>query len=841
MTTTDPHRSTTDLGRRSKGPDPFSNNLLATIVVIILLNLVTCLASAVEHPSAQVAKANRRKALDRQRRVIFNDDTYELSRKDANTPEGFLRRRLQPLTGTHVDTISWSVLGGWADAPVYDSKVQPIYGDAHGGPPPYWSAVTKNVKQLIAAGHCPLQIVIDFAHQNDMELFASVRMNDCHDSFIAGGVTLWKKAHPEFLVDRADVPQDKDKHPLGLYVIAQDFSQQEVRDRKFEIIEEVCRRYDIDGIDLNFIRHPVFFSRTMRGLPVTDEQRGIMTTFVERVRRLTEAEGARRGRPILVAAVVPDNLRLATNVGLDVEAWIKRDLIDIVIPGLGYAPFSLPVKKFTDFAHEYGVKVYPCINIQAPRGVAGSAISDGHRGVATNWYRDGADGLFFWNLGTPIEYKSGDELVAIRERHYATLSELGDPGAIKYKDKLFAVDSPVLSYYQHISSTPPLPVELESRSVKQVPFTVGDDVRAAEKEGRLANVKLVLRFADRVHRDALGGSLRLNGHALQDGQVTGEDERQWEYDLSAQLINQGLNTLEASYNGGQNRVTLSGLRLFVRYTEPSASKRAGSVRVASLSILPKKWDKDANSKKIERMVREAAERGAQLVITPEGVLEGYVVNEVNGEQDSAKKKALTRRFHELAEPIDGRYIKRFQRLSDELDIHLVLGFLEVDSDRLYNTAALLGPAGELVGKYRKTHFAQGYDVNPPGYTPGKDYPVFDTGSIKVGVMICFDRALPEPARLLALGGADLIVCPAYGGYGELNRWRMRVRANENDVHVVFTHPQQSLIIDRTGSPLAEKTEADAIVLSDIPSTGPTRTNPRLRNRRPETFDKLNSR
>ena len=274
--------------------------------------------------------------------------------------------------------------------------------------------------------------------------------------------------------------------------------------------------------------------------------------------------------------------------------------------------------------------------------------------------------------------------------------------------------------------------------------------------------------------------------------------------------------------------------------EPSTSSPKSSLRVASLSILPKKWDKTSNSRKIEQMVRQATRQGAQLIITPEGVLEGYVIEEFIKEQDSTKKAELGRRFHNLAEPINGHYIKQFQRLTDELDIHLILGFLEVDGDRLYNTAALLGPDGELVGKYRKTHFAQGYEVNPPGYIPGEDYPVFDIGQLKIGMMICFDRTMPEPARLLALGGADLIACPAYGGYGELNRWRMRVRANENDVHVVFTHPQQSLIIDRSGKALVEKTEADAIVLSDIPTDRPTKTNPRLRNRRAETFDALRS-
>ena len=61
------------------------------------------------------------------------------------------------------------MLGGWADAPVYDSKVQPIYGDAHGEGPRYWTAQTKNIKAMVQAGTCPLRVTIDFAHENGME------------------------------------------------------------------------------------------------------------------------------------------------------------------------------------------------------------------------------------------------------------------------------------------------------------------------------------------------------------------------------------------------------------------------------------------------------------------------------------------------------------------------------------------------------------------------------------------------------------------------------------------------------------------------------------------------
>ena len=118
-----------------------------------------------------------------------------------------------------------------------------------------------------------------------------------------------------------------------------------------------------------------------------------------------------------------------------------------------------------------------------PLRVAESGLSEGHREVATNWYCAGADGSFFWNLGAAIEYKTGKELVAIRDRYDGTLSELGDPGPMRYKVKFFAVDDPVLSYYRHISSTSPLSVELENGQLRQVQFTVGDNVSSAEKDG----------------------------------------------------------------------------------------------------------------------------------------------------------------------------------------------------------------------------------------------------------------------------------------------------------------------------------------------------------------------
>lgn len=271
----------------------------------------------------------------------------------------------------------------------------------------------------------------------------------------------------------------------------------------------------------------------------------------------------------MLAAIVPDNFQLAKNVELDVETWIKEDLIDMVIPGLGYAPFSLPVSDFTKLAHQYGVKVYPCINRKAPQHVPDEAVSEGFRGIAANWYRAGADGIFFWNLGTPFEYKTGQELITIRNRYYATLSELGEAEALIGKDKLFCVDDPVLSYYQHVSSQRLLPVQLTQQQARQVVFEVGDDFQAADKQGRLSQLMLNLLFEGPAWEQDL--NLRLNGEPLLGGEVVVRSGEILEinYRLSAAQVKLGRNVLEVSLkqvpDNVEKLVKLDGIKLWVRY------------------------------------------------------------------------------------------------------------------------------------------------------------------------------------------------------------------------------------------------------------------------------------
>ena len=518
------------------------------------------------------AKRARAEAAAGPRRIIFNDDTHELALEDSNTPEGFLAHRIVPLAETQVGTIAWSVLGGQFDAPVYDSKIQLIYGDAHGGPLSYWPRVTDNVKALVRAGRCPLQLIVDFAHENRMEAFASVRMNDCHDSFMdANGKTIWKTTHPELMVDTSGMLPE-----FELYASAQDFSHEPVRQRKLEIIEEICQRYDVDGFELDYIRHPVLFSRRMRGEPCTPEETGIITGLMRRIREITEAAAERRGRLMLVATRVPDTFARALDNGMDLRAWIKENLVDILIAGGGYAPFSLPVEEFVEAARPHGVTVYPCINT----GTAGT-LADGEflrcvRGLAANWYKAGADGVYTWNLGTPFEFRAGRELDEIRNRYYACLSEIGEAGRLVGKSKLFCVDNgegEVMPYYAHISSRWPLPITskhgvLRTGLIGRVPLVVGDDLEARRPD----RATLTISIDDAGWRDAL--LFRLNGHELQDGEfVPGADDDgggRLDFAVTAPPLKTGRNFVEvaASQMGiPDNPVKVSAIKLRVEYAQ----------------------------------------------------------------------------------------------------------------------------------------------------------------------------------------------------------------------------------------------------------------------------------
>jgi len=260
----------------------------------------------------------------------------------------------------------------------------------------------------------------------------------------------------------------------------------------------------------------------------------------------------------------------------------------------------------------------------------------------------------------------------------------------------------------------------------------------------------------------------------------------------------------------------------------SAEQDKGFV-LGALSLTPEPWDKAANFAKLEKYARQAAALGAQVIVAPEGFLEGYV-----GNQGRTPDLAWERYAHKAAEDLNGPLLTKVRALAKELRVYLMLGFAEKREGKVYNSAVMFSPEGGVASHYSKSHTMN----DEPFNTRGAEFPVVDTEYGKWGTLICFDRQVPETARILALKGADMIFVPAWGGYGEMNDQMMRVRAYENGVNLAFVHPKRALLIDATGTILAQNQgEHDQVVVGRM--TVPTkRKHSLLKYRRPELYQEL---
>lgn len=360
----------------------------------------------------------RQQARDRPRRVVFNNDGGEpVVEMKKPTAQDFLDCRTTKLAGTHVDSILYCTRTSGFGVFTHFTKIGQVFTCTEG------RYAGNQMSALLQAGLDPLQMQIDFGRKHNIEVFWSLRMNDTHDGSKADyGPILFrdnklKNEHPEYLLGTIKKPP---RHGAWSAV---NFALPAVRDLAFRYIEEVCQNYAIDGIELDFFRHPVFFKSTSRGEPATQAELDAMTDLVKRVRTLTEQVGKKRGRPILIAMKVPDSLEYCKTIGLDLETWLKEDCLDLLIPG-GY--FQINDWDYSiALARKYGVKVYPSLDESRLRDKDANALrvaTAGYRGRAASAWAAGADGIYFFNFN--------DTQPAV-----ALLKEAGDPQELFKRDR----------------------------------------------------------------------------------------------------------------------------------------------------------------------------------------------------------------------------------------------------------------------------------------------------------------------------------------------------------------------------------------------------------------------
>ena len=255
---------------------------------------------------------------------------------------------------------------------------------------------------------------------------------------------------------------------------ALNYAHPRVRALKLRIAEEFFERWDFDGIELDWLRHSLYFPRG------TERESGKhLTDFMRQIRKRLKARAEKRGRPIEIAVRIPERVEWCLEGGFEVPTWIEEDLVDILILGQGLT--ALPSMNGLRKLMTRELPIYPCIFAYGN----GYPVSPDEviRGNAANLWRDGANGLytFNWFFYGPWRQK--------------ILEEIADPQRLGGKDKDYTLmqrfeptpREPGADYlrYNTILKDAPVPFSIKvADGPKEVPVPLADSQSPAGESPR---------------------------------------------------------------------------------------------------------------------------------------------------------------------------------------------------------------------------------------------------------------------------------------------------------------------------------------------------------------------
>jgi omega-amidase len=247
----------------------------------------------------------------------------------------------------------------------------------------------------------------------------------------------------------------------------------------------------------------------------------------------------------------------------------------------------------------------------------------------------------------------------------------------------------------------------------------------------------------------------------------------------------------------------------------------------------------SNLNKISVFIKKAAEEGCRVVIFPEMADTGYDVSQVARYASSWERGP----------------IERIQKDAIQGSLYVICGLSELVNGRIYNVLAVVGPDGQLMTKYRKTHLAAFSPLHEDKiFTPGNSFETVQIGDMIWGLMICYDLRFPEFSRSLALEGSEVLVLSSAWPFPRLRHWNTLIaaRAIENQVFVAaanyvgknasVTFCGSSRIVDPFGVTIASASEErEVLIVGEIEKTEVDRvrkTMPVLEHRRNDLYDQV---
>lgn len=259
----------------------------------------------------------------------------------------------------------------------------------------------------------------------------SLRMNDCHYNDIPDHPfhgKFWKK-NPHFIRQNAE----------GYFAGCLDYEREEVRSHYMALIEETLERYDIDGLELDFLREPYIFSRGRE-----NEGANILTSWITELRNRVFHAADRRGHPVKLCIRVPSDPETAQGMGFNIPEWLNRKLLDVLVvaPRWATLEFDIPIEKWReipgmlDITLAAGLEIlyrpYPeyapvIVSPELARGAAALLLSKGADAIYLfNYFQDGhANGK--WAL--PVYKETLDSMNSLE-----VLKQMSRSVGVTYKD-----------------------------------------------------------------------------------------------------------------------------------------------------------------------------------------------------------------------------------------------------------------------------------------------------------------------------------------------------------------------------------------------------------------------
>ena len=496
-------------------------------------------------------------AVNRQRRIYVNNDAgYDavvMGPKESRlSPDEWIAARFSVFSqsGSQVDCVGWCLDEG--NIAAYPSKVIPEL---------QYPTLLRWRKDGVDIA----QRIVEESHRCRIEVFWEHRLNgaDREADVSTPAQHPLKTQHPDWLI------KDSWWKP-GLW----NYAVPEVRQFKLSVLREVAKGYDLDGLNLDFGRHPPYFPTGEQW-----EHRDEMTDFVRQVRLMLQEVAQKRGRPFLLSVRVADTVPGCHFDGLDIENWVRLKLVDMIV--IGTRSIEVDLAGFKEVVQGSHVKLYPCIDQHhSPDGYHAVPAVEFVRGVAANWWHQGADGIAtfnFWNelpemakvIGTRGPLNNGQSV------HAQAYREIGDPATLRLLNKWFVVSRRYgggffnrqgnrWNDYLNLNHQLQLPLKMTADPA-WVELNVADSV--AERREQIERLELRLLVSGSPKPNELAD--KLNGINLRQPTINADC---WTWKLAPGMLALGRNLVAVDTSQRDRSITLEKVEIHVHYSKKQVSR-----------------------------------------------------------------------------------------------------------------------------------------------------------------------------------------------------------------------------------------------------------------------------